>query len=68
MRQRLLKYWWVWLTIAVIAIVGNELFDRKVASDKNGHPGGDVLVAIVVVLIVIGVWEVVAAHRSRRPS
>jgi hypothetical protein len=46
----------------------NELADRNVAGDKNGHPGGDDFVAIVVVLIVVGVWEFVAARRSSRPS
>jgi len=39
-----------------------------VAGDKNGHPGGDVFVAILVVLIVFGVWEFLAARRSRRAS
>jgi len=67
-RDQFRAYWWVWMAIAVAAIILNELFDRKVAGDKNGHPGGDVLVAIVVVLIVIGVWEFVASRRSRRPS
>ena len=52
MRQRLVKYWWVWLTIAVIAVVGNEFFDRDVAGDKNGHPAGDFLVALVLVAVV----------------
>jgi uncharacterized membrane protein YhaH (DUF805 family) len=67
-RERLRTYWWVWVAIAVAAVILNELFDRKVAGDKNGHPGGDVLVAIAVVLIAIGVWEFVAARRSREPS
>jgi uncharacterized membrane protein YhaH (DUF805 family) len=68
MRQRLLKYWWVWLTIAVIAVVGNELFDRKVASDKNGHPGGDFLVALVLVGIVFYVSWFVDRRKSRRKT
>ncbi|MGZ4366417.1 MAG: hypothetical protein ACXVFD_12630 [Gaiellaceae bacterium] len=67
-RERLRTYWWVWVAIAVAAVILNELFDRKVAGDKKGHPGGDVLVAIVVVLIVFGVWEFVAARRSRQRS
>jgi uncharacterized membrane protein len=66
MRHRLVKYWWVWLTIAVIAVVGNELFDRDVAGNKNGHPLGDVLVAIVIVGIVFYVSGFVARRNSRR--
>jgi hypothetical protein len=35
------------LGIVVAAIILNELFHRDVAGDQNGHPAGDVLVAIV---------------------
>ena len=56
------------MAIVVAAVMLNELFDRTVAGDKNGHPGGDVFVAILVVLIVFGVWEFLAARRSRRAS
>jgi uncharacterized membrane protein YhaH (DUF805 family) len=66
MRQRFVKYWVVWLTIAVIAVVGNELFDRDVAGDKNGHPFGDFLVAIVIVGIVFYVSGFVVRRRSRQ--
>ena len=67
-RERLRTYWWVWVAIVVAVVMLNELFDRTVAGDKNGHPGGDVFVAILVVLIVFGVWEFLAARRSRRAS
>lgn len=66
MRQRLVKYWWVWLTIAVIAVVGNEFFDRDVAGDKKGHPAGDFLVALVLVVVVFYVSWFVARRRSRQ--
>ena len=56
-RQRLRDYWWLWVLIVVAAVVLNEVFDRSVAGDKSGHPAGDVLVAIVVVLIVSAVWD-----------
>ena len=56
------------VTIVVAVVILNELFDRKVAGDKNGHPGGDVLVAIVVVVIVAVVWDFVAVRRSRQLS
>jgi hypothetical protein len=49
MRRRLAKYWWIWLAIAVAAVIANEFFDRDVAGDKNGHPFGDFLVAVVLV-------------------
>jgi len=61
----LVKHWWVWLTIAVFAVVANEFFDRDVAGDKNGHPLGDFLVAIVLVGIVFYVSGFVARRRSR---
>jgi len=68
LRNRVRGYWWVCLAIVVAAIVVNELFDREVAGDKNGHPGGDVLVAIVVLLLILVVWDFVAVRRSRRTS
>jgi uncharacterized membrane protein YhaH (DUF805 family) len=64
--QRLRAYWWLWLSILVVALALNEVFDRAVAGDKNGHPAGDVLVAIVIVLIVFAVWDF-ATRKSRVP-
>jgi hypothetical protein len=62
-RQRLVAYWWAWLPIAVIAVVGNELFDRSRGNAK-GHPLGDLAVAVVVVGIVFYVSGVVARRKS----
>jgi uncharacterized membrane protein YhaH (DUF805 family) len=67
-RQRWLKYWWLWLMIAGIAVVGNELFDRKVAGNEKGHPGGDFLVALVLVVIVFYVSWFVGRRKSRRQA
>jgi uncharacterized membrane protein YhaH (DUF805 family) len=64
-RDRLRAYWWLWALIIVAAAILNEVFDRKVAGDKHGHPAGDILVAIVVVLIVLMVWDLVM-RKSRR--
>ena len=61
---RLRAYWWLWALIVVAAVILNEVFDRKVAGDKTGHPAGDILVAIVVVLIVLMVWDLVT-RKSR---
>ena len=66
-RQRLRTYWWLASLIVVVAVTLNEVFDRTVAGDKNGHPAGDVLVAIVIVLIVFAVWDFATrTSRSRR--
>jgi hypothetical protein len=54
----------LWALIGVAAVILNEVFDRRVAGDKSGHPAGDVLVAIVVVLIVLVVWDLLA-RKSR---
>ena len=61
---RLRAHRWLWALIVVAAVILNEVFDRKVAGDKNGHPAGDILVAIVVVLIVLMVWDLVT-RKSR---
>ena len=66
-RQRLRDFWWLWVLIVVTAVILNEVFDRTVAGDKNGHPAGDVLVALVVVVIVSAFWDF-ATRRSRLPS
>ena len=65
-RQRLRASWWLWVLIVVVVVALNEVFDRGVAGDKNGHPGGDILVAIVVVVIVLAVWDFVT--RKSRPT
>ena len=52
MRRRLAKHWGIWLSIAVAAVIANEFVDRDLAGDKNGHPFGDFLVALVLVAIV----------------
>ena len=64
-RDRLRAHWWVWVLILAAVVILNEVFDRDVAGDKNGHPGGDVLVAIVVVLVVLTAWDLVT-RKSRR--
>jgi hypothetical protein len=53
----------VLLVAGVVAL--NEVFDRKVAGDKSGHPAGDVLVAIVVVVIVMAAWDLVSRSPRR---
>jgi hypothetical protein len=52
----------------VIAVVGNEFFDRDVAGDKNGHPFGDFLVALVIVGAVFYVSWFISRRKSRRQA
>jgi hypothetical protein len=61
---RIRRYWWIWLLLAAVVVILNEIFDRKVAGDKHGHPAGDVLVAIVVVMVVALIWETLANRRD----
>lgn len=68
LRNRLRDHWWICLAIVLAAVTINELFDRKVAGDKNGHPGGDLMVAIVALVIILVAWDFVAVRRSRRTS
>jgi len=65
-RQRLVAYWWAWLPIAVIAVIGNEVFDRVVANES--HPLGDLVLAVDIVGIVFYGSGVVARRRSRLPG
>ena len=62
-RKRLVDYWWLWLAVAVLAIVANEAIDRGTSS--GSHPAADVLIAIAIVVISALVWELVARRRSR---
>lgn len=63
-RDRLRAYWWLWALLIFVAVILNEVFDRAVAGDKSGHPAGDILVAVVVVLIALLVWDLVT-RKSR---
>ena len=49
MRRHFLAQWGVWVLLAVIAVVANEIIDRIVWDER--HTDGDILVAIAVVAI-----------------
>jgi len=49
-------------------VVVNEVLDRKVAGDKSGHPAGDVLVAVVVVVITLAAWDLMTRSQRRARS
>lgn len=63
-RKRLVDYWWLWLSVAVVAIVANEAIDRGTSS--GSHPAADILIAIGIVVVSAFVWELAARRKSRR--
>jgi drug/metabolite transporter (DMT)-like permease len=66
MRQRFVKHWWLWLLIAVLAVIGNELVDRAYS---QSHPAGDLLVAIAAVAVAFfGTELVISRRRARRTT
>ncbi len=67
MRQHLVSHWRVWLLIAAIVIAANEVIDRNFF-DHREHIDGDVLVAIVAVVISLLVSYFVARLKSRRAA
>ena len=65
MRQHFVSHWRVWLVIAAVVILANELIDRNFF-DHREHISGDVAITILVLLVaVVGSYFV---SRARRPS
>jgi len=52
MRQHFVSHWRVWLVIAVVVIVANELIDRNFF-DHQEHIDGDVVITVLVLLIAV---------------
>jgi hypothetical protein len=67
MRQHLVSHWRVWLLIAAIVIAVNEVVDRNFF-DHREHIDGDLLLAVVAVVISFLVSYFVARLKSRRPT
>jgi hypothetical protein len=68
MRNHFVSHWRVWLTIAVVAVVANELLDRNFF-DHREHIDGDLVVTIAVLLIAFfGSYLVARVRRSRQPA
>ena len=64
-RQHLVSHWRVWLVIAAVAIVANELIDRNFF-DHREHVSGDVVITILVLLIaIVGSYLVVRVRRRQ---
>jgi ABC-type transporter Mla maintaining outer membrane lipid asymmetry permease subunit MlaE len=62
MRERLVAYWWVWLLIALLGGIGNEVYDSSV--NGGSHPAADVLIGVVLALVVCYISGVVARRRG----
>jgi multisubunit Na+/H+ antiporter MnhE subunit len=68
MRQHIASHWRVWLLIAAVVIVANELIDPNFF-DHREHIDGDVALTILALLIaIVGSYFVVRARKSRAPS
>jgi hypothetical protein len=68
MRKHFVSYWRVWLVIAVVVIVANEILDRNFF-DHREHIDGDLVITILVLLIAFfGSYLVARARRSRQPA
>jgi hypothetical protein len=68
MRKHFVPHWRVWLAIAVVVIVANELLDRNFF-DHREHIDGDFVLAILVSLVAFfGSYVVARARRSRQPA
>jgi L-asparagine transporter-like permease len=67
MRRHFVSHWWLWLLIAAIVITANELIDRNFF-DHREHVSGDVLVAIVVLVIAFFGSYLVARRKPRRTA
>ena len=65
MRRHFVAHRWVWLVVAVTAVVANELMDRNFF-DHREHIDGDVVVTLFVLLVSFFGSYVVAAVRRRR--
>jgi len=50
MRRHFVSHWRVWLTIAAVVIVANELIDRNFFDHKE-HLDGDLVLTLAVLLV-----------------
>jgi hypothetical protein len=58
----------VWLLIAVIVIVANELVDRNFFDHKEHIDGDFVLVVLALLITFFGSYLVVRLRKPRRPA
>lgn len=68
MRRHIVSHWRVWLVIAAVVIVANELIDRNFF-DHREHISGDVALTVLVLLVaVVSSYFVARVRKSRAPS
>ena len=68
MRKHFVSHWRVWLAIAVVVIVANELLDRNFF-DHREHIDGDFVILVFAFLITFfGSYLVVRIREARRPA
>jgi uncharacterized membrane protein AbrB (regulator of aidB expression) len=65
-RRHLVSHWRVWIVVAVVVVVVNELVDRNFF-DHREHIDGDVVLTVLVLLVTVLLSYVVARLR-RRPA
>ncbi|HWJ32764.1 MAG TPA: hypothetical protein VNR59_10530 [Gaiellaceae bacterium] len=65
MRRHVAAHLWIWVALAAVVVVVNELVDRNFF-DHREHIDGDVLVTLVVLLIAILVSYSVVRLRAQR--
>ena len=65
MRQHIVSHWRIWLVVAAVVIVANELIDRNFF-DHREHIDGDVVVTLLVLLLsFFGSYMVATVLRRR---
>ncbi len=68
MRQHFVSHWRVWLLIAVLVIVVNELVDRNFFDHQEHIDGDFALVVLALLVAFFGSYLVVRLRRPRRAA
>jgi Co/Zn/Cd efflux system component len=68
MRGHLVSHWRVWVLIAVVVIVVNELVDRNFFDHREHIEGDFVLTVLALVVSFFGSYLFVRTRRRRRPA
>ena len=66
-RRHLVSHWRIWLLIAAIVVVVNELVDRNFF-DHREHIDGDVVLTVVLLLLAFFASYAIAQLKGRRPA
>jgi hypothetical protein len=65
MRQHIVSHWRIWLVVAAVVIVANELIDRNFFDHREHIDGDFVLPLLVLVLTILGSYFVVRVRKRR---